>query len=157
MAYVHQPRAETDQEFHDLVLRVEPTLRRAFVALYGAERGRDAVAEALAYAWEHRSKVLEMANPAGYLYRVGQTRSRQRKSGRPRIGPTHSREPEPELFSALRSLSRRQRVAVVLCIGYSWTYEQTSEFMGISRGAVQKHVDRGLTNLRRQLGAPDDD
>jgi hypothetical protein len=33
--------------------------------VYGQEQGRDATAEALAYAWEHRERVKSMANPAG--------------------------------------------------------------------------------------------
>jgi hypothetical protein len=41
----------------------EPRLRRAFVAAYGPERGREAAAEALAYAWQHR--------PTAFLDRSG--------------------------------------------------------------------------------------
>jgi len=40
-------------EFELFALDVEPRLRRALVAAYGSDRGREAAAEALAYAWEH--------------------------------------------------------------------------------------------------------
>ncbi len=43
----------------------EPKLRRALVATYGPDQGRDAAAEALAYAWEHWERLSKMANPAG--------------------------------------------------------------------------------------------
>jgi RNA polymerase sigma-70 factor (ECF subfamily) len=66
-------------EFSDFFADAEPRLRRALIAAYGAERGREAAAEALAYGWEHWSRVRRMGNPLGYLYRVGQSRSRPRK------------------------------------------------------------------------------
>ncbi len=56
---------------------VEPRLRRALVAAYGFEDGRDATAEALGYAWEHWARVGRMPNAAGYLFRVAQSRSRR--------------------------------------------------------------------------------
>ena len=76
-------RARSDAWFNGLVRDVEPGLRHALVAVYGQEQGRDATAEALAYAWEHRERVKSMANPAGYLYRVGRSRGRTRHLPRP--------------------------------------------------------------------------
>jgi DNA-directed RNA polymerase specialized sigma24 family protein len=69
---------------------VEPRLRRAFVAAYGPERGSEALSEALAYAWEHWAKVRGLQYPAGYLYRVGQSRTRRRSV---RIRPAFHRRP----------------------------------------------------------------
>ena len=43
----------------------EPRLRRALVAAYGMDRGREALSEALAYAWEHWTRVRRMDNPIG--------------------------------------------------------------------------------------------
>ena len=63
---------EEPGRFRAFVLEVEPRLHAAFVAVYGYERGREATAEALAYAWEHWSELRGMPNPAGHLYRVGQ-------------------------------------------------------------------------------------
>ena len=64
-------------EFERFFVEVEPRLRRALVARYGSDRGREATAEALAYAWEHWSRVQAMERPVGYLYRVGQSRTRR--------------------------------------------------------------------------------
>jgi hypothetical protein len=40
-------------EFEAFVHDVEPRLRRALVAAYGFERGREATADALSWSWEH--------------------------------------------------------------------------------------------------------
>ena len=66
-------------DFSAFFALAEPRLRRAFVAAYGGERGREAAAEALAWAWEHWSEVEAMDNPIGYLYRVGRSRTRGRR------------------------------------------------------------------------------
>lgn len=63
--------------FTVFVTETEPRLRHALVARFGPDSGRDATAEALAYGWEHWAKVRAMANPAGYLFRVGQTHARR--------------------------------------------------------------------------------
>ena len=60
------------QAFTDFVSTTERPLRQALTASLGPEAGRDAASEALAYGWEHWDRVAGMANPAGYLYRVGQ-------------------------------------------------------------------------------------
>ena len=66
-------------EFEAFVRDAEPRLRRAPVAAYGFEEGRDATAEALAYAWEHWGRVRAMPNAAGYLFRVAQSGRRRRR------------------------------------------------------------------------------
>jgi DNA-directed RNA polymerase specialized sigma24 family protein len=145
--------------FEDFFVVAEPRLRRALVAAYGIERGREAAAEALAYAWEHWSEVRVMKNPTGYLYRVGQTRSRARKD---RIvftldHPSDS-EPlvEPGLAGALAELSERQRIAVVLVHGFGWQLHEVAEVTGIAVTSVQNHVERGLARLRAALEVHED-
>jgi DNA-directed RNA polymerase specialized sigma24 family protein len=135
----------------------EPKLRRAFVAAYGAERGREAASEALAWAWEHWAKVQAMSNPLGYLYRVGQTRSRRRPIVFA-VEPTASAAPEfePGLAPGLAELTERQRVAVVLIRGFGWTHREVAELTGTSVTTVQNHLERGLRSLRQTLGVRDD-
>ena len=57
--------------------RSEPKLRNALVAAYGLEVGTEAASDALAHGWEHWERVRVMDNPAGYLYRGGQSKSRR--------------------------------------------------------------------------------
>ena len=75
-----------EEAFTEFVRLNEPKLRVALMAAYGPERGREATAEALAYAWEHWERVHGMVKPVGYLYRVGQSKSRPRLRPRPAPG-----------------------------------------------------------------------
>ncbi len=151
-------RRDDRDAFVSLFCDVEPRLRRAFVAAYGPERGSEAVSEALAYAWEHWAKVRALRNPAGYLYRVGQSRTRPRL--RPRSPsfppPTEERWFEPELPNALASLTSKQRLSVVLIEGYGWTLSEVSQLMGTSVSTVGRHLERGMSKLRQKLEVRDD-
>jgi DNA-directed RNA polymerase specialized sigma24 family protein len=140
-------------EFSAFVEAAEPGLRRALVALYGVEEARDALAEGLAYAWQHWDRVQTMSNPAGYVYRVARSRGRRRRV-RPLFPEVGSSLPEvePSLPSALARLPERQRVAVLLVHGWDWTYEEVGALMGISVSSVRNHVARGIKQLRRLLG-----
>ena len=139
--------------FTDLVERVEPRLRVALVSRYGPERGREAAAEALAWAWEHRDKMDRLRNPVAYLYRVGQSKTRPRLRPRPWVDPPRREPPwvEPALPSALAGLPLRQRMAVVLVHAYGWTQAEAAAVMGIRAGTVKTHLDRGLARLRADL------
>ena len=150
-----------DDRFETFVGEVRPRLARAFVAAYGLERGQEALAEAMAYAWEHFVDLDRMANPAGYLYRVGRSRSRPRpgvRSGVAFPAPDDLCLPrvEPKLAAALASLSERQRACVALVHGYGWTHQETADLLGLRRSSVQNHVERGLHRLRRAIGVYDD-
>jgi DNA-directed RNA polymerase specialized sigma24 family protein len=141
-------------EFRVFVEAVEARLRRAFFAAYGEERGAESLAEALAYAWEHWDMVQSLANPAGYLYRVGQSRTRPRLRPANAAFPPLANDPwvEPGLPAALGSLTARQRVAVVLIEGFGWSAAEVGELAGLSESTVRKHFDRGMTKLRKKLG-----
>ena len=147
-------------EFSGFFADVEPGLRRAFVARYGPERGREATSEALVYAWEHWPRVRAMEQPIGYLYRVGQSRTRRWRLGRRDAfpAPPAAEIPwvEPGLPHALNGLSERQRVAVVLVCGFGWQLREVAELRGVKTTTVQNHVDRGLAKLRVDLEVIDD-
>jgi len=150
-----QTRELTFAEFH---ARAEPKLRRALIARYGGEVGREAAAEALAYGWENWHRVRAMDNPIGYLYRVGQSRSRRLWPRRAvfETGP----DPvlprvEPGLPAALNKLSPRQRQAVVMVHGFEYTHQEVADLLGISRSSIQNHVERGLSKLRSELEVTD--
>ena len=143
--------------FEEFVLRVEPGLRRALIGAVGVDRVEDAVAEALAYAYEHWSDVSEMANPAGYLFRVAQSHTRRRR--RPRLlRPVPQSIPDVEsgLVDALGALSESQRVAVWLAHGCSWSHAEIGEVLGVSTSTVSTHVNRGLERLRSEMGVVQD-
>lgn len=144
---------EADEvDFRGFVVATEPRLHRALAAAFGWDRGREATAEALAYAWEHWPRVRAMANPAAYLYRVGQSSVRRRKV------PVLFERPsstdwlyEPALARLLADLPERQRIAVVLVHGFDWTPREVSELTGLSPSTIHTHLERGLTKLRAAL------
>ncbi len=147
----------SDESFENLVRDVEPRLRRALVAAYGPELGREATAEALAFAWEARDRLEGIANVAGYLFRVGQSRTRRHRVQlvpfETQSHPEHHYE--PRLMHALAKLSERQRIAVVLVHGLGWTASEVATLTGIKRNTVNNHLERGLRRLRGELGVTD--
>ncbi len=139
-------------EFDQFVRLHEERLRVALVTVYGPEDGRDAAASALAWAWEHWDRVRDMRNPAGYLYRVGQSAGRPRKR-RPVLPepPPDGPMVEPGLVPALAALTENQRVALLLVEGYGWTLADTADLLEISVSSVRNHVRRGLERVRRTM------
>ena len=65
------------QTFTRFVKETEPRLSYALAAAYGLEVGAEATADAFAWAWEHWETLEDKRNPAGYLYRVGQSKARR--------------------------------------------------------------------------------
>jgi RNA polymerase sigma-70 factor (ECF subfamily) len=145
--------AVTDVSFEEFVRDAEPRLRRALIGSVGADRIDDAVGEALAYAFSHWADVKMMSNPVGYLYRVGQSRTRRSKRLRLfRREPDAIPEVEPGLVDALAALPDSQRTAVWLAHGCAWTHQEIAEVLSTSTSTVATHVSRGLERLRAELG-----
>jgi RNA polymerase sigma factor (sigma-70 family) len=141
-----------EASFRRFVLEVEPRLRRALVATYGLDRGREATAEALGWAWENRDQLEKIDSPVRYLYRVGQSRSRARRE-RPVYDRPAAQDPwiEPKLAAALARLSTRQRVSAFLVHGAGWTPSEVADLLGVDVSTVQTHLGRAMTRLRREV------
>lgn len=149
-------------DFGQFMQDVAPQVERALVAAYGVEVGVEAAAEAMALAWERWEEIAVLHNPAGYLYRVGQSRARphvrwvRRKAVFAPTSHTSAAEAgDPdlgELFSALARLGRDQRVAVVLVRMYGFSYAEAADVMCVSPAAVTNHIHRGMSALRRLMG-----
>jgi RNA polymerase sigma-70 factor (ECF subfamily) len=158
-----EPGAETSgAAFVAFVTEHEPALRRALVAAFGPEVGREAAAEALARAWARWERVAAMRNPAGWVFQVGRHGARRRLR-RERRGHALARAHaavatdaapvgEPGLGAALDRLSERQRVAVLLVHGHGYTLTEAAGAMGCSPSTVRNHLERGLGRLRAELG-----
>lgn len=150
------------KQFEKFFEKAEPGLRYALVGAFGAEIGREAAADALAYGWEHWSRVSKMDNPAGYLYRVGHRRAKRavrRRIQEPpsQVAPAFDAAPlvEPALEPAMTELTERQRQVVYLVAGADLGIRETARILGLSPGAVQNHYQRGLEHLRSELGVTD--
>jgi DNA-directed RNA polymerase specialized sigma24 family protein len=163
---VEVPDDERAVRFEELLARVEAPVRRALVSAYGPQLGGEAAADALAYAWEHLDRISTMDNPAGYLWRVGQTSvrrvTRRRRREQPLPGPVAdpgTAPPadlgDPGLQAALSRLTLHQRVAVVLVHGFAYPLAEAAGVLGCSVSSLRNHLDRGLTRLRRDLDDAD--
>jgi len=147
----------TEDDFTLFVKDAEPKLSYALAAAYGIQVGKESTADAIAYAWEHWDDIKSMENPAGYLYRVGQTAARKyimyMKPGPlfPAVDRVELPDIEPGLPAALQSLSEPQRIAVVLLHSMQWREREVAELMDVDRSTVRRHRDRGLAKLRSAL------
>jgi RNA polymerase sigma factor (sigma-70 family) len=153
------PGLDGDVWFHDLTSTGQQHLRRALTARYGLAVGAEVCADAMAYAWEHRDRLAAMANPVGYLYRVGQTAARRHHRWQRHVDlPTETRDDgttiEPGLANALGQLRHDERVAVVMVHAYGLGYAEVAELLDVPVSTIRNHVHRGLARLRRTLGDP---
>jgi len=149
---------EVEEEFARFVEDVEPRLMRALIGAYGFEVGQETTRDALSYAWEHWGRISSLENPVGYLYRVGQSRSRSYRRGRPwfpEVPPRELPDIDPRLPSALQKLSEKQRAAVVLLFVVELSEREVADALGTSRATVRKHAERGMAKLRTALGVSD--
>ncbi len=138
--------------FREFLTVAEPRLRRAFAAAFGPDRGPEAAAEAVAYAWEHWSTIQALDNPIGYLYRVGRSRTRPPRAGHLLEQPVvPERWVEPKLGPAFMALPERQRVAVALIYAAGLSAQEAAAVLGISASAARTHASRGVAKLRRSL------
>ncbi len=156
----------SEVDFESFFRSTEPSIRYALVAAFGAELGREAAADALAYAWEHWERVGHLDSPAGYIYRVGQRRARilrRRAKAIRRAETAHGAEYhypdqpqlafEPALDGALARLTVRQRQVILLIHGTGATVRGAARLLGISSSTAQTHLARGTKKLQRILGA----
>lgn len=145
------------QSFTSFMEMAEPSLRKALIAGFGIEYGREATADALAYGWEHWERVRGLDNPTGYLFRVGHNKARRRRKRESLPAPIllEPNEPawfEPDLVPALRKLSDRQRMIVALVHAFDYSMGEVAELLGISKSSVQVHEARAMRRLRKDLG-----
>jgi RNA polymerase sigma-70 factor (ECF subfamily) len=141
-------------EFEEFARTAGRRLRAGLVAAYGPQSGLDAAAEALAYGWEHWDRLSVMENPAGYLYRVGQTAARRgrRDAGfLPTPPPEEMPDIEPRLLPALEQLTEHQRVSVVLTCAFGWQQSEVAELLELSPSSVRTHQARALAKLAEIL------
>jgi RNA polymerase sigma-70 factor (ECF subfamily) len=155
----HPVAASIEESFTDFLERHGPRLRHAFIARYGPEVGSEVMGDVAVYAWEHWPEVSGKINASGWLYRVGQSRSRRYfrrplRLPRPRLdGETTI---EPSLPGLLEKLPDKQRTAVLLTQAFDYTVREAAEVLGVAPSTVQQNVERGLRRLRSEMGVTAD-
>ena len=102
-----------------------------------------------------------MANPVGYLYRVGQTAAR-RHQPRPLPVPAAAgdrgdpADGDVDLIEALRALSDQQRVAVLLVHAHGYSQREAAEVLDVAVSTVRVHLERAVRHLRDALEVSDE-
>jgi DNA-directed RNA polymerase specialized sigma24 family protein len=150
--------------FAQFVVENRQSLRRALVAHHGPDAGTEALADAFAYAWQHWERVATLANPVGYVFRVGdrlgvKASVRQRREPSIDTGDERSQQGHPppwfdsdvapELAELLATLPARQRTAVLLIHAYGYTYRETAELLDVPLTTATNDVIRGMKALRK--------
>lgn len=140
-------------------------VRRALVAYYGLDVGSDAADDAMAVAWERWPQLSAMANPAGYVFRVGQSKARPHVRWRSRRGLFPVADPTTndadsaavvDLLRALGELPADQRAAVMLVKSFGYPHREVADLLNVSETAVNNMVHRGVQRLRGALEVSDD-
>ena len=127
---------------------------------------QDVAQEACLQVWQRWDRVASMENPAGYLYRTAfnQVRKRRRRAAlalRRTVGLAPRRDELAEvderdaIVRALRALTPRQRVSVVLVDLMDYSSEEAARLMGIKASTVRALAAQGRASLRRSAGDSD--
>ena len=153
----------------------EELVHAEYPGLYGAlrlitrDRGEaeDLAQEAFLKVWERWDRVQNMDDPAGYLYRTALNlyRKRLRRASvaiRRAVGLAARRdelvdvETHDQVLRALRTLTPRQRVSIVLVDLLDYSSEDAAQVMGIKAATVRVLASQARAALRRNAGATDE-
>jgi DNA-directed RNA polymerase specialized sigma24 family protein len=153
-------RTVTPDEFEQRLAPVLVHLRGVLIARHGIEVGLDVHAEVSSFAWEQRDMVCGLDNPAGYLFRVSQSKARRyRRWGRNAPLPAERAVGIPDgdlrLDEAMAQLTKDERTVCVLVHGYGYRYEEAAELLGWSTASVRNRLSRAMAKLRRLLHEED--
>jgi RNA polymerase sigma-70 factor (ECF subfamily) len=143
--------------------REAPAMVRAIaVASEHADVAQEVTAEAFARAWADWDRVSAMASPCGWVYRVALNllRSRLRRAGlerrfAPQIAPPRvvppPAVPDRTLWSAVRALAPRARMAIALRYVADLPEAEIAVVMGVSRGTVASTLSSARVQLAQAL------
>jgi RNA polymerase sigma-70 factor (ECF subfamily) len=157
---MRRPVPVQDDEFAELFRVNAPRVWRAVYAYTGCRReiAEDAVAEAFVRAIEHADTI---SKPLPWILRTAvriareelRRERRQRESEGASVTDVAGLAPEDlhDLFSALRSLSPNQRLAVVLHYVEDLPVAQIARIMETATPTVRVHLFRGRRRLRELL------
>ncbi len=153
-------RTVTPDEFEQRLAPVLAHLRGVLIARHGVDVGTDVHAEVAGFAWEQRNMVCTLDNPAGYLFRVSQSKARRyRRWGRavplPAERAVALQDGDPRLDAAMARLTKDERTVCVLVHGYGYHYEEAAELLGWSPTSVRNRLSRAMAKLRRLLQEED--
>lgn len=152
------------ESFEQFVVGSRDRLLRALAAHHGPEIGAESLADAYAYAWNNWERVRSLANPVGFVFRVGDRAGARRVMRARREPPVDTSvvgsaasgtvsvwfddAVDVDLIHSLRHLPPRQRAAVLLVHGYGWSYKEAASTMDVPISTLTNDLHRGLAALR---------
>lgn len=166
------PAADAQAEFREFFERHHVELARLAHLLLGSSDGADDLAaDALVAVWHRWDRVRVAEHPAAYargvLANLARSRIRSLVRERRRVALFSSersdRVDDPDVSAvvdvqaALVRLPFRKRACVVLRHAFDLSERDTARTLGISVGTVKSQTSRGIAELERLLGPPDDD
>lgn len=99
-----------------------------------------------------------MANPAGWVYRVGLNWARsalRRRRESPSLFVDSAAAPaalaDPSLHRALAVLPLKYRAVVVCRFLLDWSVDDTASALGVAPGTVKSRLNRALARLRAEM------
>jgi RNA polymerase sigma factor (sigma-70 family) len=139
---------------------------RVFGALCLVTRNRaeaeEIAQDAFLAVWERWDRVVQMEQPAGYLYRVAMNTARKRFrrasiAARLRLRPAEAdpidaAENRTTVGAALVALTPRQRLAVVLTELLQLTAKEAAAIMSVKESTVRALATQGRAGMRSAIG-----
>ena len=150
------------EELELLFRREAAGLWRALLAFTGGRSAiaEEALAEAFARALAHEGGIRE---PLRWIYRVAirlaidDVRRESRWVAQADAPSADAATPTGEVWLALRGLSPKQRVAIVMRYEMDLPIEEIAARMGVAQPTVRVHLFRGRKKLRELLGGTNDE
>lgn len=150
----------TPLDFEDFFRRERPRLYRALVVITrDSLEAEEVTQQAFCSVWEHWNGVSTIADPVGYLYRTALNRRFQvlRRAAvavrkQPRVSestdPLSRVEAAAVLEREFLALTIRQRAALVLTAGLSYSSSEAAAIMGVRPGTVRRLASQAMHRLR---------
>ncbi len=162
-----EAKAAEPRTFEDLF---QAEHERVFHALYlvtgNTQEAEEVMQDAFLKIWERWDKVRGMENPAAYLYRtaINGALSRRRRvavatkralTPGPAEDPFEAADLRDELVGALRTLTPRQRAALMLTDLLGYPSEEAAKALGVAAGTVRSLASQGRAAMRTAMEARD--
>jgi RNA polymerase sigma-70 factor, ECF subfamily len=136
--------------------------RRLYAVTGNTGEAEEIMQDAFLALWERWDRVGAMDDPTGYLYRTSMNifRKRGRRAAlairrrlalAPDLVPFADIDAQQDVVAALRTLSPRQRAAVVLLDVMDYSSEEAGRALGVTAGTVRGLASRARETLRRRM------